>query len=502
MHHRSEKDHDRDGWPARGTDWLRSRRTLAIAGAAALVALGALAFPGPRRADEPSATRPSAASLASVAAAGRAAAAGPGSATGTAAADGGAGREGTADGAAARQAIPADLPPVTPASFAVHVDALPAAERVARPAAIHGIYLNAWAAGSARKRAKLIALADRTEVNAFVVDVKDATGHVSYESSMALARKIGASQARVGDIRAFLAELRSHGIYPIARIVAFKDPVLAAARPDWAIRDTAGGLWHDRYGDTWVDAYDRRVWDYDIALAREAMELGFSEIQWDYVRFPDTPARQMRNAVFAAAAGRTKAQAISEFLRYSRDQLSDVGATVTADVFGLTTSAGSDMGIGQYWPMMVGATDALLPMVYPSHYRKGSYGIAYPNGSPYEIVKTALEHGLRRSEGVADAAEIRPWLQDFTLGRPRYGAAEVRAQIRAVYDVGLRDWILWNPGSDYTVAALAPAGGDAPAFDIPHFAPNAKPVTSIQRDGPRLLGTPIELPDTAGAVRR
>jgi len=216
-----------------------------------------------------------------------------------------------------------------------------------------------------------------------------------------------------------------------------------------------------------VDPYNRVVWDYVIALAREAVELGFSEVQWDYVRFPDVPASYLRTAVYAAQAGRTREQAIREFVRYSREKLADLGVPVTADVFGLTVSAADDMGIGQRWELLRDVADVLLPMVYPSHFARGSYGIPYPNARPYGTVRAALEHAIRRTAGVEGAAAIRPWLQDFTLGPPRYGPAHVRAQIRAVYDVGLREWILWNPGSRYTAAALAPEGGPDPEFPIP-----------------------------------
>ena len=156
----------------------------------------------------------------------------------------------------------------------------------------------------------------------------------------------------------------------------------------------------------------------------------------------------------AAQAGRTKEDGIREFLRYSREQLADLGVPVTADVFGLTVSAGDDLGIGQRWEKMLDVTDVLLPMVYPSHFARGSYGIAKPNSEPYNVIRTSLGHAVRRSENVASAATIRPWLQDFTLGAPRYGAEQVRAQIDAVYDAGLTEWVLWNTGSNYTVDAL------------------------------------------------
>jgi hypothetical protein len=384
---------------------------------------------------------------------------------------------------AAAAALPAGEPAASPAAdsgAAAPVAAptapapvpAPAGERVAKPAAVRGLYLNAWAAGSPRKLAKLIDIASRTEINTFVIDVKEG-GEVSYRSSVPLVAEIGADRQHIRDIRSVLAKMREHGIYPIARIVVFKDKVAADARPDWAVVKADGSLWYDHYGDTWVDSYNREVWDYNIAIAREAIELGFSEVQWDYVRFPDVPRSYMRTAVWPAAAGRTKEDAIREFLAYSREQLADLGVPVTADVFGLTVSAHDDMGIGQLWEKMVDATDVLLPMVYPSHFAKGSYGIGNPNAAPYEIIRTSMGHALRRTQGVANAATIRPWLQDFTLGAPRYGPYHVRRQIDAVYDAGLEEWVLWNPGSNYNVDALAGSDGIAPTFEAP--APRPTP---------------------------
>lgn len=369
---------------------------------------------------------------------------------------------------------------------------------VPTPEAVRGIYLNAWASGSARKLERLIGLARRTEINTFVIDVKDVSGYVSYRTGVALARQIGADKdIRIRDVRALLARLREEGIYPIARIVVFKDELLAKRRPDLAIQRADGSVWRDHNGEFWVDAYNKEIWDYNIALAREAVMLGFSEVQWDYVRFPDVPARYMRDAVYPARNGRSREEAIREFLAYSREQLADLGVPVTADVFGLTVSAGDDMGIGQKWSKMVDVTDVLLPMVYPSHFARGSYGIPVPNADPYRTIRTAMEYAIRRTQGIEGAAKIRPWLQDFSLGQPPYGPAEVRAQIQATYDVGIQEWILWNPASNYTEAALATADGVVPDLPIPVPAyarpdtlpsPTIEPATTI-----RLLGEPVPI---------
>ena len=329
-----------------------------------------------------------------------------------------------------------------------------------RPDHVRGLYVNAWSAGSRRRITALTELARRTQINTFVVDIKDATGYVSHPTEVPLAQRIGATgEIRIPNLRVLLSRLEAAGIYPIARIVIVKDPLIAAAHPELAVQDTAGGPWSDDKGIVWLNPYNREVWDYHVAIAREVAEMGFPEIQWDYVRFPDAPASAMRRAYFPGGAGVPRPQAIREFLAYSRAELADMDVQVTADVFGVTTSFNRDVGIGQVWEAFIDVVDVALPMVYPSHYWKGSFGYDRPNSHPYEIVREALEDAVRRSAAIEGAGATRPWLQDFTLGPPRYEAPEVRAQIQAAYDVGIGEWILWNPGSRYTETALEPAGG-------------------------------------------
>ena len=389
-----------------------------------------------------------------------------------------------ADAAAGETAVLAGASPAAMFGFPAIEDGV---ARVKRPAVMKGLYLNAYAAGSQAKLDRLIGIANRTEINTFVIDVKEG-GEVSYQSRVPLVNAIGADRNYISDVRGVLRKLRENGIYPVARIVVFKDGPLSKARPDWAVQHVNGGDWLDRDGYRWVDSFNRNVWDYNIAIAREALELGFSEVQWDYVRFPDVPGTLMRQGVWPAAEGRSKADGIRDFLIYSQEQLAKYDVDITADVFGLTTSAGTDMGIGQLWEKMADVADGLLPMVYPSHYARGSYGIAHPNASPYETVKTALQHAVRRNAKVENPPTVIAWLQDFTLGPPRYDASYVRAQIDAVYDAGLKDWVLWHPGSNYSVEALASADGVAPRLPRPSgdSTPAPKPE---RRGGP--LGTPI-----------
>jgi hypothetical protein len=361
---------------------------------------------------------------------------------------------GAEPGAATEQATAVTASdPVGPSDPERHV-------RFPHPGQVRGLYVNAWAAGSRNRMAELLEIAERTEVNAFVIDIKDASGYVSHHTELPMASEIGSSEEiRIRDLPGLLDRLEAARIYPIARIVVVKDPVLSAARPELAIQDTAGGTWVDSKGIVWLNPYQEEVWEYHVGLAREVAQLGFPEIQWDYVRFPDAPVSDKERALYPGAADRSQPDAIRAFLEYSGDELSEFVVEVTADVFGVTTSASRDVGIGQVWESFIDVIDVALPMVYPSHYWQGSFGIDSPNAYPYEIVKGALDDAVRRSADIEGAGTTRPWLQDFTLGAPRYGAPEVRAQIQATLDAGLDSWILWNPGSHYTEGALEPTSG-------------------------------------------
>jgi hypothetical protein len=329
---------------------------------------------------------------------------------------------------------------------------------VQRPDTLRGLYVNRWAA-IGNKMWELIGVARRTEVNALVIDVKDDRGFVLYRSGVPLAIAIGADTNRPMPSRrmtAVLDSMRASNIYPIARIVVAKDPLLARARLQWAIkRRTDGNPWLDAKGNPWLDPTQPAVWQYAIDLAREAHRIGFSAVQFDYVRFPDDD-RMVREATFPLAHGRTRAEVIRDQLGIVRDSLHANSIPMTIDVFGLTATDTTDMGIGQRWEMFVDRADVVLPMVYPSHFAPGTYGLANPNANPYTTIDRALKDVKRRSAGVKGAATIVPWYQDFTLGPPHYGASQVRAQIKAGYDNGFFSWILWNPGSRYTTNALLP----------------------------------------------
>ncbi|MEO8579105.1 MAG: putative glycoside hydrolase [Gemmatimonadales bacterium] len=349
----------------------------------------------------------------------------------------------------------------TASSTSAQLDSAP--RRVAHvpiPDTLRGLYVNRWAAlGS--KLDRLIDVAKKTEVNALVIDVKDDRGYVLYRSRVPLAREIGADTAdghwmSVSKLRAVLDTMTAHGIYPIARIVVAKDPLLAEKKLDLAIKRKADlKPWLDKNGHPWLDPHQRAIWQYAVDLAHEAYDLGFSEVQFDYVRFPDEK-RLVSETVYPLANGRVRAQVIRDQLGFVRTALKPQAMRVTADVFGLTATDTTDMGIGQQWEMFADQVDVVLPMIYPSHFARGTYKLRNPNAHPYATIDHALKDAIERSKGIPRAAKIIPWYQDFTLGAPRYGASQIREQKKAGYDNGFQSWILWNPKSNYTLAALEP----------------------------------------------
>lgn len=328
------------------------------------------------------------------------------------------------------------------------------------PRNVKALYVNAWAFSSP-KLWTLARLADSTEINALVVDVKDDTGCMLYPSQVPTAVEIGASAcARTKNVEARLDTLRAHHIYVIARIVVAKDPRLAERKPEWSVKDRRGGLWRDRINIAWVDAYNDSVWIYAAQLAREAVEKGFNEVQFDYVRFPDEPREKLAEAIFPAKKpGDTERVAVRRHVQLLVDRVRAAGVPATFDIFALTASTTSgDLGIGQVWEDFASVADVVLPMVYPSHYYTGAFGFAHPNAEPYRVVHDALTDALAKSRTIENGATIRPYLQAFTLGRrkPRYTPVEIREEIRAAEELGITSWVLWNPRSVYQRDALRP----------------------------------------------
>jgi hypothetical protein len=315
-------------------------------------------------------------------------------------------------------------------------------------AIIRGLYLNRFSVQSATKMARLLAMADSTEINAFVVDVKDEFG-LNFVSSDPLLRKNAGSMTKATNLRAWVDSMRAHGVLPIARIVVFKDSVAARANPEHVIRKADGSAWRDEKGLTWVNPYANAIWEYNFRVGDEAIRMGFGEIQFDYIRFPE-PYRRLAPQVFPEQRGRSKTQALVEFLRTAKARYDQQGVRTTADVFGLVTTVRGALEVGQMWEPLSREVDVMLPMVYPSHYPRGSFGVARPNAEPYRIIHTAISRARQRDEAIGMTGEhVRPWIQAFTLGKPLYGPEQIRAQKQAVYDAGYEGWVLWHPGSRY-----------------------------------------------------
>ncbi|MHB9154608.1 MAG: putative glycoside hydrolase [Endomicrobiales bacterium] len=314
---------------------------------------------------------------------------------------------------------------------------------------MRGIHLTAWVSGSSRHRAHLDQLLNETELNTAVIDIKEYEGEV-YIPGFKKAEQYKTYVPAIPDIRAYLANLKSRGVYTVARLVVFKDNVLARHKPEWAVKDLSGNIWKDRRGNSWTDPYNREVWDYNLSLAEHAADLGFQEIQFDYIRFPSDG--NIRTCQYSQKhSSTTSADALVGFLKEANRRLKPRGVSLSIDVFGLTTTVPHDMGIGQKIIEMTQWVDYVSPMVYPSHYARGEYGITDPNKAPYHTVYLGMA-GAKKRLGEA-AGKLRPYLQDFSLGH-RYGEKEVRDQIQACYDNDIPEWLLWNPRCVYTRPAL------------------------------------------------
>ncbi len=319
------------------------------------------------------------------------------------------------------------------------------------PTAVRALYVNRWASQSRKRMAKLVAIADSTEINALVIDMKDEFG-LNYGTKNAEFAKNAGTASKISNVTALIDTLKAHDILPIARIVVFKDSVTARVHSDWTIRRADNSIWRDKKGIAWVNPYHRELWDYNIGVAEELVKLGFGEIQWDYIRFPE-PYPSLPKQVFPNSNDLAKPAALAAYLKEAKTRLNKLGVRSTADIFGLVTTVNGALEVGQDWEKVSPAVDVVLPMVYPSHYPHGELGIKNPNAEPYKVIHTAISRARERDKklGITEPEHIRPWLQAFTLGKPPYGPDELREEKRAVYDSGYDGWVMWNPGSIYDV---------------------------------------------------
>lgn len=329
-------------------------------------------------------------------------------------------------------------------------------EHLPTPEPLRAIYMTSWVAGTPSWRADLVKFAADSEINAIIIDVKDYSGRIAFEVSDPVLREFGAEEIRVRDFKKFIKGLHEKNIYAIARVSVFQDPFMAVKRPDIAVKNSAGGIWKDRKGLSWIDPAAREYWDYIVRLARETEHLGFDELNFDYIRFPSDG--NLNDIVYSHWDGKTEQKDVMlEFFSYLDSELDGLGIPLSADVFGLVTTAENhDLKIGQVLEYAAPYFDYIAPMVYPSHYPAGFIGLANPAQHPYEIIHYSMSKARERLvRATSTPAKLRPWIQDFDLGAD-YDAGMILKQKQAVYDSGLTSWMAWDPANKYTREAYYP----------------------------------------------
>jgi len=323
------------------------------------------------------------------------------------------------------------------------------------PVKAKGLYLTGNSVGLRSRFENILEMVETTELNSLVIDVKNDHGRMTYPSEIEIVKEVEANRsAPVKDIHSVMEELKERDIYPIARIVVFRDNHLPDYRPDWAVQKKTGGIWEDYGGNAWLNPYNNEVWDYTIAIAKEAALAGFKEIQFDYVRFPENFQRVKREADFLGHNDVSKEDIIRDFLIYAGKQLEEYNVFISADTFGvIATSWGDVDNIGQNWEKIAPHVDYNCPMVYPSHYGPGYFGYDVPDAHPEGTIKHALTDALKRNAPIEEPGIIRPWLQGFSAGWIRgnipYGAKEVRAQIDTALELGIDEFLIWNARNRY-----------------------------------------------------
>lgn len=310
--------------------------------------------------------------------------------------------------------------------------------------------------GDVNKLERALAICESTEINALVIDVKNDSGMVAWDSDIGIVNQIKSNWSKpLKNYPKLMDYLDQKEIYTIARVVAFKDPYFAKQQSAHAIQLKAGGVYKDRSGMAWVNPFDEYVWKYLVAVSQEAALRGFDEIQMDYVRFPDGAKSYNPITEFPGRNGRDKDEGIEDFLRYANEALEPYQVHLSADVFGVITHTWDDKpeDIGQTWRKIANQTDYICPMIYPSHYNAGFYGYAVPDQNPYGVSRKAVLEALEQSAAELKPAILRPWYQSFTAtwvkGHISYNAKAISDQIVAAAELGVDEYILWNVSNNY-----------------------------------------------------
>lgn len=327
------------------------------------------------------------------------------------------------------------------------------------PVKVKGIYVSGPVAGIDRMD-ELIALVDETELNAMVIDVKNDEGRITYKMQTDTVVEIEAGVRYISDIEELIQKCKEKNIYLIARIVAFKDPYLAEKCPELAVKTKGGQIFKDKSGLAWVNPYKKEVWEYLLEVAKEAARIGFDEIQFDYIRF-STDLKSDNLDFGTEAENKSKTEVISEFTKYACEELADSQVYVSADVYGTIIDNKVDQAIvGQDYVEMASYLDYICPMVYPSHYGNGVYGIDIPDAEPYKTVNAAMNAAAKELSVLPEEQRAlnRVWIQSFTAtwvnGHITYGPEQIREQIHGAYDAGYEEWILWNASIKYQPESL------------------------------------------------
>lgn len=328
------------------------------------------------------------------------------------------------------------------------------------PDAVRGIYVTGNSAGGSRMET-LIDLIDSTDLNAMVIDIKEDNGYVTYKPEEELPYE-GVAQNLIKDPKELLKTLEEKQIYPIARVVVFKDSVLAKARPDLSFTEN-GEVWANSKGESFVSPFQQEVWEYNLDIAKRAAELGFKEIQFDYVRFPEGFEKRDKELEYDQGEYedvdlddvKKRVEAVTDFVAYAREELASYNVDVSVDIFGYAATIEETPGIGQNFSRIADNVDVISSMIYPSHWTP-YFGIDFPDKEPYRLVN---EYAKVENEvlGALDNPPVsRPWIQDFEApwlySGPtfQYGVEEVEAQIRALNENGIDEFLIWNAGNTYT----------------------------------------------------
>ncbi|MFT4412494.1 putative glycoside hydrolase [Fredinandcohnia humi] len=328
------------------------------------------------------------------------------------------------------------------------------------PDAIRGLYVTAHSAGGERF-SHLVNLIEDTDLNAMVIDIKDDFGYLTYApGSGSKYKDIGRNYIK--DTAAMLRTLEQKQIYPIARVVVFKDTALANKRPDLSFKE-GKEVWVNGRGEAFVNPFLKEVWDYNVDIAIEAAKLGFQEIQFDYVRFPE--GFEKRESILTYNKGlyeksqlsnvQKRVAAVTDFVKYAKTKLEPYNVKVSVDIFGYTATLPEAPGIGQNFSKISEHVDVISSMIYPSHWTS-YFGIPRPDLEPYRLVSEYAKVENHKLNQLENRPVSRPWLQDFTaswLGKGNYtvyGKAEIEAQIKGLKDHGISEFLLWNAANNYT----------------------------------------------------